>query len=422
MEFDRGYTLRRPVWISTWLLACALLTHCAVSDTEPGDAADTTAPESEQPAEVAEDPGTTGSGTIEAVPPEPAEPRPEAVADSENPPIPAEPCGEDLDADYGQLAPDMGSLPEPRSWSGDLLEAGAYQVVTTTHTLDNPDPSLEALPVTIYSPSEDGSEVAPGQHPLVLVMPGYGKGLGLLLSGLHPTYAFFSEHLASHGFVVVGMNFAAGGIGLPAFSTANLGAHFLTEQEKNVVEVRTVLDWSLDRSPSAASIDATKIAIAGHSQGGKLAFMTAAGDPRIDLVIGWDPQNAGGGPPCLGAPDTCNRLPVAPNCQSDEAGRLHEMASETLVFAARDAGSMPDTHQWAEEFYRGAPSPAHMLLFPDASHESWSDGDNPVSQLTMRTQLALLLTRFQNVQGLEAHLPEGSEVNLDEGTLEQFSK
>lgn len=345
-----------------------------------------------------------------------------------DPARPAEPCGEDLEADNGEVRPDLGSVPVGDAFEGDPLEAGAFQVVSADFEVDNPDSSLNPIPLTIYGPSEDGASVADGKHPLVMVMPGYGKGFGIQLSGLYPTYEFYIKHLVSHGFVVVGMNFIAGGIGVPLVTTESLGAHFLTAQEKNVDEVRAVMDFVLGESPTKAQIDDSKIAIAGHSQGGKVAFMTAAADPRIDLVIGWDPQNAGGGTPCAGAPDTCNRLPVAPICPDPEdpttgdPGKLFEMRAESLVFAARDSGAMPDTHQWAENFYRGAASPAHMLLFPSASHENWSDGDNPVAQTTMRAQAALLMTRFLGATGLTPYLPGGDKLVEGISDVEQHNK
>jgi len=181
-------------------------------------------------------------------------------------------------------------------------------------------------------------------------------------------------------------------------------------------------------SPVRGQIDESKIAIAGHSEGGKVAFFAAVEDPRIDLVIGWDPQNAGGGTPCAGAPDTCDRLPIAPICPDPEdpsrgaPGRMHELSAESLVFAARDAAAIPDAHHFAENFYRGAPSPAHLLLFLDASHENWSDADNSVSQTTMRAQLALLLTRFQGMTGLDDYLPGAAKLVAGIDNVEQHSK
>ncbi len=350
------------------------------------------------------------------------------AGDRPRPPTRAESCGTDLDADNGAVRPDWGRIPKGGTFSGDPLQPGAFKVVKKDFKVPNPDKTLHPLPLTMYSPSKDGSRAAAGKRSLVLVLPGYGKTFGLGLAGTYPSYAFYSEHLVSHGFVVVGMNFIAGGIGIPLATTENLGAHFLTQQEKNVDEVRAVLDFILSDGGAKAQIDDSKIAIAGHSEGGKIAFFAAVEDSRIDMVLGWDPQNAGGGTPCAGAPDTCNRLPIAPICpdpQDDSAsnqGRMNELHAETLVFAARDSATIPDSHQFAENFYRGAPSPAHLLLFLDAKHENWSDGDNPVSQATMRAQLALLLTRFQGVTGLDDYLPGAPKLTEGIENVEQHNK
>lgn len=350
------------------------------------------------------------------------------AGDPPEPPTPAEPCGTDLDADNGEVRPDLGQLPKGEVFSGDPLQAGKFKVLKQDFKVPNPDAALNPIPLTLYSPSEDGSRAAEGKRGLVLVLPGYGKNFGIGLAGTYPSYSFYSEHLVSHGFVVVGMNFIAGGIGLPLATTENLGAHFLTRQEDNVKEVKAVLDFILSDAGAKAQIDASKIAIAGHSEGGKVAFFAAVEDPRIDLVIGWDPQNAGGGTPCAGAPDTCDRLPIAPICPDPDdtstanPGRMHELQAETLVFAARDAATIPDAHHFAEHFYRGAPSPAHLVLFADASHENWSDGMNPVSQATMRAQLALLLTRFQGMTGLDDYLPGAPKLVEGIANVEQHSK
>jgi dienelactone hydrolase len=345
-----------------------------------------------------------------------------------DPPRPAEPCDRDLDADNGAVRPDFGVVAQGARFSGDPLRQGPHRVLTTTHHVPNPDRTLNDVPLALYTPSDDGESPLSGRHGLVLIMPGYGKGFGITLAGTYPTYAFYSEHFASHGFVVVALNFVAGGLGLPLVTTENLGAHFLTAQEKNVDEVRAVLDWVLAESPARERIDADKIALAGHSQGGKIAFYVASADPRIDVVIGWDPQNAGGGTPCAGAPDTCNRLPIAPICPdpedpaSGDPGRMHELSAESLVFATRDANTMIDKHQWAEHFYRGAPSPAHLLLFESAAHDSFSDGENPVSHAAMRAQLALLLSRFRGMTGLDDYLPGGAKLHEGVSDLVQRSK
>ena len=114
-----------------------------------------------------------------------------------------------------------------------------------------------------------------------------------------------------------------------------------------------------------------KIAVAGHSKGGKVSFFTAVIDDRVDLAIGWDPSNSGG-PPCfIGnvVPGlSCNALPAAPNCMIESPGNLHFMQAESLVLGEpRDNAVNPDKHHNSVHFYRGAPSPASLVLF-NAGH------------------------------------------------------
>jgi hypothetical protein len=194
----------------------------------------------------------------------------------------------------------------------------------------------------------------------------------------------------------------------------------------NVAEVKAALKWALEESALAGHIDEERLAIAGHSQGGKLAFFTAVTDARFKLVLGWDPQN-GGGAPCFIAGSVgqdCNAWPVAPNCDSDRSfedpGMMANIRAESITFAARDTVTTPDDHLWAEHFYRGAPSPAHLMLFPSASHGDWAISGE-TTDVTKRLQMALLLTRFMGATGLDDYLPGATYAGSVAG-LEPHSK
>ncbi len=321
---------------------------------------------------------------------------------------PAEPCSDSLHAVNGQLNLYFGDLPPAEAFEGNPLDNGPYSQVKTTHSMKNPYPNRARIDITVYAPGEDNKTIIEGPFPLIMVLPGYG--------GQHPSYIHFTTHFVSHGFAVVGMNFGDGDL-----LTNLLGAHDLVDQDKNTVEVRATLDWALTQSPLAGKIDEDKIGIGGHSLGGKIAFFTASTDNRFKIVMGWDPQNAGGGPPCMIAPNGCNKFPIAPNCRSKESGILHHMRAETIIFAGRDNLSMPDSHLWAEHYYRGAPSPTHMVLFPNAGHNACAPpGD--VSVITERTQMALLLARFKGMAGLEDYLPGGSALDGADPVGQHWSK
>ena len=70
----------------------------------------------------------------------------------------------------------------------------------------------------------------------------------------------------------------------------------------------------------------------------------------------------------------------------------------------------PDSHLWAQEFYRGAPSPAHFVSMPDVGHVIWnSAGEETI--LTRGVYTALLLQRFKGVENLDDWLLNGSALS-----------
>ena len=327
-------------------------------------------------------------------------------APDDDPPQPTAACGTDLEVHNGTVRPDFGARGSAPELAGDPLADGPYRVLSSDTKLENPDPMRAAYQVTTYVPSDDGQSPRPGPLPLLLLLPGF--------TYKHTSYLHFSQHFASHGIVVLGISPAGTGLGDAPNNPAN------------VAEVRHALDWLLSESPLKGRVDPAKVGITGHSQGGKIAFFTAAMDARFKLVIGWDPQN-GGGPPCDLAPllgQDCNAWPVAPACDPkrhvEDPGVLHQLRAESLVFAARDTVVTNEKHMWAEHFYRGAPSPASLVLFPAAKHLDWTS-KGAVSDVTKRIQLALVLTRFGLASGLERYLP-GGEYTQGESSIEVHVK
>jgi|GEM_PF-1312679 len=308
-------------------------------------------------------------------------------------PQPVDPCSQELQSVVADARPDFGAAPSPpvQSVAGDPNEAGAYGVWRSDVVIPNPDSARSALEATFYAPSEDGgSTVAAGRFALVLVMHGFGL--------THQAYEGMSAHMASQGFVVLGIT-------LPFSLTS---AH-----DKNAEEALAAVDFALSSAAPEAlqtHVDAEKIAAAGHSLGGKIAFYAAALDARIDLVIAWDPSNAGG-PPCFIDAMACNNFPVAPNCLVMQAGIVHQLRAETLVFRAAADGANPEPEHNAIHFFRGAPMPATLIDF-DATvqHGDWANAESAVLPHTRRVQLALLRQRFYGHTGLEPWLPRGAEI------------
>ncbi len=310
---------------------------------------------------------------------------------------PVDPCGEDLQVVCGTVIPHFGMVVETERAGLDPSAPGDYAVETTVTQINGP--RGDEIPITIYAPYERGVPLI-GPMPLVLVLPGFGFS--------HTGYPHFTEHLASHGFMVVGADVATGGFMDPAV------------HDQKTEKVLAVLDWALADSPVAERLDADKVASIGHSLGGKLSFYAAALDSRIDMVVAWDPQN-GGGPPCFLGDPSCNDFPVAPNCESNESGLIHQIRAESLTFGAEDLIFTPDVHLRADRFYRGAPSPAHFVSMPAAGHAAWSGGGE-VSVLSRGVHTALLLNRMMGVTGLDEWLPGGEQLEMAPSVEAVYSK
>ncbi len=190
---------------------------------------------------------------------------------------------------------------------------------------------------------------------------------------------------------------------------------------KEALEVSQAITWAIesDDSPFKGKVDETKIAVSGHSKGGKISFYTAAIDPRVDLVIAWDPQNAGGAPCFIAEPIPgmeCNALPVAPNCWEKQPGILHYMNAESLTLGMpRDTAVTPERHHNAIHFYRGAPSPAMFVQF-NTGHVAPLTNSR-VIELNKAVHMSLLLSRFYGMYGtdLDKWLPDtpGGKANLE---------
>jgi dienelactone hydrolase/ribosomal protein S27E len=121
---------------------------------------------------------------------------------------------------------------------------------------------------TLYQPSTDGgATAAPGPFPLVVVSTGYMIG--------RANYAETCKHLATWGYLVISHDYASG------------------NHQDHAAGVSSIIDWALSAASGvAAHIDATKIATAGHSMGGKVSILSGILDARIKAVIGWDPVDA----------------------------------------------------------------------------------------------------------------------------------
>jgi len=256
-----------------------------------------------------------------------------------------------------------------------LEQPGSYDVYIHAYVMPNPEEPANGLSGRVYAPSNDGgNSVAPGPFPLVVLMPGYGAN--------YNQYSIYSEHLASHGAVVIGFNLITG---------LGLDAH----HDYMARQATYVIDFALDEF--AGVLDASKIATAGHSLGGKIAFYAAAIDPRISAVMTMDPSNSGG-PPCLVDPDQCNAYPVAPNIATGAVGVLDDVnAASFIMRAAPDVLLNPDEQSNAKYFFagldgaglHGVHAPALYFDMGAISHASWLTTAS-IKTVTKRTMAAWL--------------------------------
>lgn len=290
----------------------------------------------------------------------------------------------DADRDNGRVRPDFGRLPAAAPFAGDPAAPGPFAVVRTEVAAPRPLGDTGTSAGTVYA-----ADAARGA-PLVVVLPGYGAR--------HTGYAAYSELFASHGFVVLGLDTTDGGFGAAS------------DHALEAARVVAAIEWMLGGSPWAARLDATKVAVAGHSKGGKLGYWAAALDPRIDLVVGWDPSNSGGAP-CAIDPANCNAQPAAPNCNTPDGagtGVLHEINAETVTIGVPpDRLTNPDPAHNALHFYRGAPGPATYYGL-NGRHSDFLVGNAALQTLTRRITAAALLQRFAGRTIAADYLPGGS--------------
>jgi len=165
-------------------------------------------------------------------------------------------------------------------------------------------------------------------------------------------YSEILRHLAGHGFVVVAPQMYEPGIS-PLFG------HPTSAMEADWAAV--LLDWLPDNLDVITGVHACtdRLGLAGHSRGGKAAWLVLSADPsRAQAVAGVDPVDGNGsvfGP--------LNRLLVGE----------FAFPFPTLIIGAGHGGACAPEGDNHVQFYAASAPPAWHVVIPDSGHVDMLD-------------------------------------------------
>lgn len=201
-----------------------------------------------------------------------------------------------------------------------------------------------SVPIRCAVPAT-GPVAAP--YPVVLILHGFQLPA--------TQYQGYADRLASFGYVAC---------------TADYPATLLNVNHANAAkDTSGALDWVIESSTTvggslAGKVDETKVGVMGHSLGGKVSVLAAAGDARFKAVLGLDPVDTV--PPGCGAaacPDASQKLPLP-----IPSAFLGETLDATGSFQA--CAPQADNYQ---TFFSAAASPSLEITLNGASHMSFVD-------------------------------------------------
>ena len=231
--------------------------------------------------------------------------------------------------------------------TGDPREPGPHPWSMSSHELELDGTTI---PLTLYIPDEDGP------HPVVVLTHGFQLSPG--------DYASYGEHLASWGYVAV----------LPQFPGSLINPSTHAELRDWMVGI---LDWidAVGDDPAAplqGRADTSAVALAGHSMGGKISFLTATSDARPQAVFGIDPVDAAGGPGQSPGPDYPSVTPeLMPLIVVPFA-----VVGETTNATGGLGGACAPAEDNFEQYFMHAESPALKIEVLGANHMSFLDDPN----------------------------------------------
>jgi len=266
------------------------------------------------------------------------------------------PEGSDIDASLADVALDSISeveeiasdIPDPCRDAASPADRGPFAVVQGSHELSlTVEGDTRAVPVTFFLPD------VPDPAPLVIFTHGFSQEpAGYLGTG---------EYIASWGMVVV----------MPKIP----GSAFSPVPHRVMAEyLRGVMDWAAGEgnaveAPLAGKVDAQSVGLSGHSMDGKLSFLLAASDERVDAVFGVDPVDAG---PPIDDYDPADWPSVTPEL-------MPEIQIPIVALGQTVDGELSDQLSCApygnrfSDYYDAAVGPAVMIEMVGADHVSFLD-------------------------------------------------
>ncbi|GJQ27431.1 MAG: hypothetical protein HBSAPP02_24630 [Phycisphaerae bacterium] len=224
---------------------------------------------------------------------------------------------------------------QPYVGTADAYQFGPLQVVSTA--IERCDRGAPVL-LRIHAPED------PGHYAVLLFQHGF-----MVESS---AYEGMLRQIASHGFVVVA----------PQMYQPGLMALFGTPTAFEEAEVASgLVDWMTEHLSAVTGVTARvdRLAIGGHSRGGKVAWLTALKDAtRFRAIIGVDPVDGRGGP----------------------AGNQPRVAAEpfpfnlpALVIGAGLNGACAPTGDNYVQFYESSQSPAWRIVAKNYAHGDMLD-------------------------------------------------
>jgi dienelactone hydrolase len=188
-----------------------------------------------------------------------------------------------------------------------------------------------------------GDGAPPG--PLVLIAPGFQIA--------HAAYLGYAEHLATFGYLACTIGYS---VGLPT-------SHVDAAADLSGAADHLFAESARSGAPLEGRIEPDRMAIVGHSLGGKLAVLAASADPRVLALVGLDPVDAATFCNATRCPDATDRLPLP-----IPLAVLGETLDQTPAIGGQACAPQAAGYT---TFYQAASSPALEVTVSGAGHISF---------------------------------------------------